>query len=265
VPGQSPVPPGRGRRSGLELSIDTAGPIAGVALTDGGELVADLAWRAHAGHAAELLPAVDLLLARAGASRETLEAIFVCRGPGGYAGLRVGISTAMALAFGLGAGLLAVGRLEADAYPHAAYPGAIVPVHAAGRGELAWAVYAAARPDPGTPERARNGDVAGWRETAPPRLTWQDALIAEAPRQALICGEVDDELADMLRAARPDLRLVRGPAFARRAVTLAALAWPRYRAGARDSHLALEPIYLREPSIGARGQGTGNHGDDGRG
>lgn len=218
----------------MELSLDTAGPVAGVALTENGDLVADLAWRTRAGHAAELLPAVDVLLARAGRARTDINAVFVCRGPGSYAGLRVGISTAMALAFALDAGLLAVGRLEADAYPHAAYPGPILAVHAAGRGELAWAVYQA---------------EGGWRELARPRLSWPEGLAADAPGDALVCGEVGDELAEELRRARPDLRVLTGPAYARRAVTLAALAWPRYQAGARDSHLALEPVYLREPNI----------------
>jgi tRNA threonylcarbamoyladenosine biosynthesis protein TsaB len=218
----------------VELSIDTAGAIAGIALTDGGQLIADLAWRTRAGHAAELLPAIEDLLARAEKRREDIDAAFVCLGPGSYVGLRVGISTAMLLAFALDAGLLGVGRLEADAYPHASYPGPIVPVHTAGRGELAWAVYAADE---------------GWHETAPPRLSWPDALLSEAPRGALLCGEVDDDLAAEAAGSRPDLRVLRGPAFARRAVTLAALAWPRYQAGARANRLALEPIYLREPNI----------------
>lgn len=218
----------------MELSIDTAGAVAGVALTDHGALIADLAWRTRAGHAAELLPAVDALLERAGAARGDIGAIFVCRGPGSYAGLRVGISTAMALAFALDAGLLAVGRLEADAHVHAAYPGPIVPVHAAGRGELAWAVYQ---------------DAGGWRELAAPRLGRPEDLVASVPPDALVCGEADGDPREALGGARPDVRVLTGPAHARRAVTLAALAWPRYQAGARDSHLALEPIYLREPNI----------------
>jgi tRNA threonylcarbamoyl adenosine modification protein YeaZ len=218
----------------LELSIDTAGPVVGVALTDRGTLLVDLAWRTHAGAAAELLPAVEDVLQRVGVSRTVIDAVFVCRGPGSYAGLRVGISTAMGLAFSLGTGLLAVGRMEADAFIHAAFSGPIVPVHAAGRGELAWAAYQS---------------EAHWHELVAPHLAWPAEVVADAPRGALICGEVDGDLAERLRAGRPDVRIATGPAHARRAVTVAALAWPRYCAGARDSHLALEPVYLREPNI----------------
>lgn len=218
----------------MELSIDSAGAVAGVALTDAGALVTELTWRTNAGHASELLPAIEALLMRAGISRTDLSAIFVCLGPGSYGGLRVGISTAMALAFALDAGLLGIGRLEADAYQCAAFAGPIVPVHAAGRGEVAWAVY----------ERG-----AVWQERRPPALSWPEQLLSEAPEGALLCGEVNDELADEARQSRPDLRVLTGPAFHRRPVTLAALAWPRFEAGARDSVLGLEPIYLREPNI----------------
>ncbi len=218
----------------MQLSIDTAGPVAGIALTDGEMLVASLSWRTRAGHAAELLPAIERVLDGAGVARDALDAIFVCRGPGSYGGLRVGISTALGLAFALDAGLLGVGRLEADALLHAAAPGPIVPVHDAGRGDLAWAVYA-----------SRDG----WQELGGPRLTAAAALLAGAPEGALLCGEIGPTLAALARAERPDLTIRTGMAHARRAETIAALAWPRYRDGARDSHLALEPVYLREPNI----------------
>lgn len=221
----------------MELSLDTAGSILGVSLTEQGALVVDLAWRTRAGAAAELLPAVQEVLHRAEATRTDIDAIFVCRGPGSYAGLRVGISTAMGLALSLGTGLLAVPRLEADAYIHAAYPGPIVPVHAAGRGDLAWAVYRSA---------------GGWGEQAAARLSRPEALLTEAPLNALVCGEVDEALAERLRSERPDLRIVSDGTHSRRAATIAALAWPRYVAGVRDSHLALEPIYLRDPNITTR-------------
>jgi tRNA threonylcarbamoyladenosine biosynthesis protein TsaB len=206
-------------------------------VTDSGRLLADFAWRTKAGHAAELLPAIEHLLARSGVARADIGAVFVCRGPGSYGGLRVGISTAMGLAFALGADLLGVSRLEADAYVHAGFVGSIVPVHAAGRGEIAWAVY-------------ESGD--DWQERAPARLSWPESLVEEAPAGALICGEVADEVREPIATRRPDLRIVQGPAHARRAITLAELAWPRYQAGARDNHHALEPIYLREPNITRR-------------
>lgn len=218
----------------IELALDTAGPIASVALTQRGVLIAELTWQALHRHAAELIPAVDALLQRAGREREQIGVVFVNRGPGGYAGLRVGISTAMGLALGLGADLLSAGRLEVDAYAHAAFRGPICVLHQAGRGDLAWAVY----------EQAD----CGWTERSGPRLSTLDELLSEAPRTALFCGELA-ELEQRLRAALPDVRLANPAARLRRAATLAELCWSRYAAGARDNPLALEPLYLREPAI----------------
>lgn len=216
-----------------QLTIDTAGPIAGLALTDGLQLVADWSWRTRDGHAAELVPAIERLLAAAAVPRTALDGIFVCRGPGSYAGLRVGISTAMGLSFALNVGLLAGGRLEADAFMHAAAATAIVPVHAAGRGELAWAVYQS---------------VPDWQELTAPCITGPEELLAGAPAAAVLCGEIDDDLRAR-SASRPDLRVISGPAHHRRAAAIAALAWPRYQAGLRDQPGLLEPVYLRDPYI----------------
>ena len=82
----------------MELTIDTASALASVAITEAGHLVAELSWSAGRGHAADLLPNIERVLQSGGASRTAIDAIFVNRGPGGYAGLRVGISTALALA-----------------------------------------------------------------------------------------------------------------------------------------------------------------------
>ncbi|HEY8491290.1 MAG TPA: tRNA (adenosine(37)-N6)-threonylcarbamoyltransferase complex dimerization subunit type 1 TsaB [Dehalococcoidia bacterium] len=219
----------------MELSIDTAGDVASVALSQEGRLLAELTWNARRNHSAELLPAIDTLLRQQGADRTALTAVFVNRGPGGYAGLRVGMSTAMALAYGLGLPVVGVGRLEADAYQHAAFPGPVCAVHRAGRGELAWAAY--------------QWDGEAERELVPPRLGTPEAVAREAPPGALFCGEVTPELAAALRAARgPETRLITGAGAVRRAGFLAELAWRRLAAGGGLEPGALEPIYLREPA-----------------
>jgi tRNA threonylcarbamoyladenosine biosynthesis protein TsaB len=218
---------------GVELSIDTAGAIASVAISRHGALLAEHTWRTHNSHSTELLPAIDDLLARASAQREEIRVIFVDRGPGSYAGLRVGISTAMGLALSLSADLLAAGRLELDAFPHAAFRGPVVPVHQAGRGDLAWAVY----------EQRVN-----WSELEKPRLGTLHELIAAAPGGALFCGELAG-LRDQIEEALPGARFAGGDLAFRHADTLAELCWSRYSAGMRDNPLAVEPLYLREAHI----------------
>ncbi len=209
-----------------------------MALSQEGELLGETTWRCPRNHEAELMPTVAALIERLGARKEDLKAIFVSLGPGGYMGLRVGVSTAKGLAFALGIDLVGVPRLEADAYQQAAYPGPICPVHQAGRGSgpatpAAWGVY--------------EGGTAGWREALPPRLTSLGELIERAPAECLFCGDIPEELAVALQEARPGAPVVRAT---RRAGTLAELGWRRLLAGRLDDPASLKPIYLREPAIG---------------
>jgi tRNA threonylcarbamoyladenosine biosynthesis protein TsaB len=214
----------------MDLSIDTASDLASIALSREGRVEAEHSWRCERNHTVELLPAIDKLLSDTGCAKTDLTAVFVSLGPGMYTGLRVGISIAQGLARGLSIPALGVGRLELDAHPHAAYAGPIVAVHRAGRGELAWATY--------------QGDP--WREITPPRLSKPEALTAAVPNGALIVGEVDEALADLLR----DPAVIAPAPKEGRARSLAALAYPRLRAGETAEPALLRPIYLRPPAIG---------------
>ncbi|MEX0784998.1 MAG: tRNA (adenosine(37)-N6)-threonylcarbamoyltransferase complex dimerization subunit type 1 TsaB [Dehalococcoidia bacterium] len=217
----------------LELSLDTASDVASIALSREGALLAELTWRVARDHSRQLLPAVDGLLARESVSKHDLTAIFVCTGPGGYAGVRAGVSTAKGLAFALERPLVGVGRLEIEAYAFAGAGGMVVAVHRAGRSEIAWAAYSA---DP------------GWQEAEPPRRVPLAELAASLPKDALVTGELDDELAAEL--GQRGHRVARGAAAMRRAALLAELGWRRLQAGLTDDPKSLVPIYLREPAIG---------------
>src|SRR6476646_6479670 len=116
--------------------------IPGVALCEGPDVLGVASWRTKMGHSREVLPTLDWLLQRNNRDKSQLDAIAVDLGPGGYAGLRVGLSTAKALAYGLDAKLVGIGRLPADAWPLAQATGVrVVPVQVAGRAELAYGAY----------------------------------------------------------------------------------------------------------------------------
>jgi tRNA threonylcarbamoyladenosine biosynthesis protein TsaB len=231
----------------LELAIDTASDMASIALSREGALVAELTWRCERDHSRQLLPAIDGLLGRQKASKDDLAAVFVCTGPGSYAGVRAGMSTAKGLAFALELPIAGAGRLEIEAYAFAATGGPVAAVHRAGRNEFAWAVYqGTGNQELGTrPLPAPAGD---WRELAAPRLVPADELAGALPPGALVTGDIDDELAVAL-AAR-GCRVARGAAALRRAALLAELGWRRLQAGAADDPKTLVPLYLREPAIG---------------
>jgi tRNA threonylcarbamoyladenosine biosynthesis protein TsaB len=219
----------------MELSIDTASDIASVALSQEGELIAEITWRCRRNHTVELLPTIDRLFGQAGASKDDLSAVFVSTGPGMYTGLRVGISIAQGIARALGLPALGVGRLELEAHPHAAFPGTIVAVHRAGRGDVAWASY---RGDP-------------WREIAPPQLSRPEELGQRIEELTLIVGELDDTLSTVLKQTAGDRAVIASPAAPQgRAATLAHLGFSRLSAGEGGEAALLRPIYLRPPVIG---------------
>jgi len=219
----------------MELSIDTASEMASLALSGEGQLAAEMTWRCRRNHTVELLPTVEKLLAQVGTSKKDLTAVFVCIGPGLYTGLRVGVSTAKGLAYALGLPIVGVGRLQLDAYPHSSYRGPIVPIHTAGRGELAWAVY--------------ENDNDNQREVLAPRLSLPDEMLARVPADALFCGEVGTELAQDIAQRLPQASLA-PPAVTRRAAYLASVAYRRLVPVGGDDPAALRPVYLRKAVVG---------------
>ncbi len=84
------------------LFIDTTENIAKIALGKKSRLIDAYSWNAKMKQSEELLIEIDKLLSKNNVNLADLKGIIVVCGPGGYTGLRVGISCANALAFGLG-------------------------------------------------------------------------------------------------------------------------------------------------------------------
>jgi len=225
----------------VELSIDTASDWASVALSQEERLLGEITWHCHREHSTQLMPMVETLLSRLRVDKGELSAVFVCTGPGSYAALRVGVSTAKGLAFALDIPIVGVGRLEIEAYQYAACGRPVCALHRAGRGEIAWAVY--------------QGPKAEWREVAPPRLSPPQEVMAHLPTGTLLCGEEDDALeALLLEGGVEPVKSAVAPSR-RRADYLAELGWRRLAAGRADDVRTLVPLYLREPAIGPQRQG----------
>jgi len=216
----------------MELALDSSTDIMGLALLEQGEVRAELTWYSGQNHARQLFPALDGLLARAGASFSAIQAIFVARGPGSFNGLRVGIAATKGLARALAAPVLGVSTLEAEAYPFRSWGLPICPVHPAGRGELAVALF-----------QEQEGEWARlWEEQL---LTPQD-LLARLTGRTLFCGEPPPAFLELLGATA----VVPSPAARlRRAGPLGELGWSRLSQGQRDDPATLQPIYLHRPPI----------------
>ncbi len=84
------------------LIIDTSTTACSVALSDGGEIVAEYLVNQGRTQSSRLLDCVDLLLREAGLSAADLDGFGVAVGPGSFTGLRVGIATVKGLAMAAG-------------------------------------------------------------------------------------------------------------------------------------------------------------------
>jgi tRNA threonylcarbamoyl adenosine modification protein YeaZ len=113
------------------LAIDTAASEFALAIALDGVCVAAVSADAAQDHSRLLLPAIDRLLHQHPAE---LAGVVAVRGPGSYAGLRVGLATAEGLALARGIPLRGISTLEAVA---AAVNGDVTVIHPAGRGEFA--------------------------------------------------------------------------------------------------------------------------------
>mgnify|MGYP004443701507 CR=1 FL=1 len=94
------------------LSIETAEEGCSAALGIGGRLYGSKGISTPRAQAAQLAVLVDDLFKSAGIAPSECDAVAVSSGPGSYTGLRVGVSTAKGLCFGLSKPLIAVSTLD---------------------------------------------------------------------------------------------------------------------------------------------------------
>jgi len=112
-----------------------------VALLDGEALLAEFTLNIRKTHSERLMPLIDALLKESAIEREQLQAVAVAAGPGSFTGIRIGVSTARALAQGLDIPAVGVSTLQAlaEAVPS---PGALIcPLLDARRNEVYSALY----------------------------------------------------------------------------------------------------------------------------
>jgi tRNA threonylcarbamoyladenosine biosynthesis protein TsaB len=99
----------------LLLQIETATTACSVALVQKGEVLAVKELNQRNIHAEVITVFIEELFASAQQTYANLDAIAVSSGPGSYTGLRIGVSTAKGLCFGLDKPLIAVETLQAMA------------------------------------------------------------------------------------------------------------------------------------------------------
>ena len=98
------------------LSIETATSVCGVALLTDDVLQTEESVEARNIHAERLLGMIDGTLRTSGLRVRDLDAVAISIGPGSFTGLRIGLSVAKGLVFGLEIEMAAVPTLEALAW-----------------------------------------------------------------------------------------------------------------------------------------------------
>lgn len=123
------------------LGIEAATAVLGVAVTKEDILLAERFLNNRHSHSTNLLAMIKGVLADARVTPARLSGIAVSVGPGSFTGLRIGLATAKTLAQVLALPLVAVGTLEALAYPLAEQQSLVCPVLNARKNEVYAAVY----------------------------------------------------------------------------------------------------------------------------
>ncbi len=220
------------------LAIDTSSRYGGAALADeSGQVVEARLWRSTANHTAQLMPAVAELLTAQGMAAAVLGGVAVALGPGPFSALRVGVSAAKGLAMAGGLPIVGIDTLALEAGPHLTPDGIVAAWLDAGRNEIAAGWF------------DRNGNrVVDDAIASPDDLLERDGA-ASAP--VVYCGEAAHARADAIREARAGNAVIAPWTPADRLWHLAAEGSRRLRLNEADDLSALQPYYLRMPTIGA--------------
>lgn len=123
------------------LAIETTGAEASVAvINDKGEVFMEASDQ-KLNHLQNLMPMVDILLEKRGMSIDDVNYIAVSEGPGSFTGIRIGVSSARALAQALGLETISVPTLKAFLYNVPEYKGILCPIFDARRSQVYGGAY----------------------------------------------------------------------------------------------------------------------------
>jgi tRNA threonylcarbamoyladenosine biosynthesis protein TsaB len=216
------------------LALDTSAAVLSAALsTEAGSwyLEADGGLR----HGELLMDTVDRLLGSAGLKPADLGLVACMRGPGSFTGLRIAFAATKGLALALGIPMVSVPTLDCMAFPHAAWPGLVLPAMDAKKGRFFAALY-------------KDGHLlTDYLDASPEELAEkiQETALYESP--VLLAGPGVETLRDSLAPLIPGAgRLYADPAGKRgKARELLEIAKMQGTPGS-DAELFSGPLYLRK-------------------
>ena len=186
-------------------------------------------------HCELLAKFITELTGEAGITLDAVEGIAVSVGPGSFTGLRIGIATAMGLAYGLGVKTCGVGTLEALAWNTGRREGLVCPLIDARRAEAYTAVF---RMGAGRPETVLVPAAVPVASLA--------ALLSQFHEPVTLTGPAAMKFRPLLETAdSPALIFIPAEAAKPSAVAVAQLGMLVFEAGGGSGPVELQPVYLR--------------------
>jgi tRNA threonylcarbamoyladenosine biosynthesis protein TsaB len=226
------------------LAIETTGAEASVAvINEKGEVFMEASDQ-KLNHLQNLMPMTDILLQKRGMSIDDVDYIAVSEGPGSFTGIRIGVSSARALAQALELETISVPTLESFLYNVPEYRGVVCPIFDARRSQ----VYGGAYQWAGEGEYREVVEGAAYdlnelleklEAAAKDEITFFGDGIASYKEQILKWQ--DSSLNTNIRVlfAEDDVKLQKASSVAR-------LALENFKAGKVKSLYDLKPVYMRK-------------------
>jgi tRNA threonylcarbamoyladenosine biosynthesis protein TsaB len=215
------------------LALETSGRHGSAATLlvepDGVRCLNQIALAGEERTAQALAPAIQTLLRGSGWSPQSVKLVAVATGPGSFTGLRIGVTTAKAFAYAVGAAILGVNTLEVLAVQAAVKNGSLWTILDAQRQELFAAKFLL----------AENGKRQSALETS---IISRAAWLSKLNPADHVTGPPLKPLAERLPAG---VEAISPNLWQPMAEAVGYLAWEKYRAGKRDDLWQLVPQYFR--------------------
>jgi len=231
VAGRLP-PPAQRRTSRPRLNIlalETTEKTGSLAAARDGRLLAEIALPSDQRSAQSLAPGIQTLLGQLTWAPDDVDLVAVTVGPGSFTGLRIGIATAKAFAYAVGADVLGVDTHETLALVCPAAVNRLSTVIDAQRGQVVTRQFA----------RDAAGALAPQTESELVDVdAWLDGLTPDTYVTGPILRRLVDRLPDGVSSLPNEL-------WHPSAAAVAQLAYQQYTAGRRDDLCQLVPVYSR--------------------
>ena len=213
------------------VGIETSGSIGSVAVCDGNTVVGRQTFGKASNHGKEIVSSLETVFNEVKWKPEDIDLIAVSIGPGSYTGLRIGVTCAKTLAYGLGKPVIDVPTLDVlagnikDDVKH------ICPVIDAKRKRVYACIYSR--------KNSKNKRTTDFLIITPGEL--KDIL----PESTLIFGDGVAPYKEIFAQMKVTIIEDEKPGIAE-AVDVARLGLERYEQGERCEINALVPLYLRK-------------------